>query len=241
MEELATKLNAQPMDSSFVDWVLHSQAFQDCIKMTHDEDAMARWFYDFVECDEARITASCHDALRQLLTFLEAAIFGGTVLDGKKCISFEKTIFDFYLSEEFDILMSELPGPLAGNRTAALCLFESMLSLFENWVYDSVTEIANLRRGADETNVTIDDYGVIKMMQKIVGAGINKAIKKFSTSSSPNDPVAILLNNVCCKRGDDVVDAEYKRNWYPQHLQFEDKGKLCGKKSGKAKESRQQM
>ena len=58
---------------------------------------------------------------------------------------------------------------------AALCLIDALLDIFEDWVYDARTEIANSRMDTSETTVGIDDKGIIKMMQKMVGAGIPKA------------------------------------------------------------------
>lgn len=71
MEELATKMNAHHMESSMVDWIVNSQSFQDCFRLTHDQDEMAAWFNHFVVCDEDAMTKCCHTILRQLLVFLE--------------------------------------------------------------------------------------------------------------------------------------------------------------------------
>ena len=132
-------------------------------------------------------------------------------------------------NEEFDefvaILQIDLQTEIE-NRMAALCLIDALLDIFEDWAYDATTKIANSRRNTSETMVGIDDKRVIKMMQKMVGAGIPKALKKFGTPNCPNDPSVGLLNHVCWMHVEAIADLEYVKKWYPPELRIENKGKL---------------
>ena len=101
-----------------------------------------------------------------------------------------------------------------------------MVVLFEDWVYDATIETANTRNKVVERRICIEDNGAIKMMQKMVGAGISKAFKSFCLTKKTNDPIHVLLSNVCWKHADAIVNAEYKAKWYPLELQIENKGKL---------------
>ena len=76
MKELATRMNAHQMDCGFIDYILKSKSFQHCVKLTNDEDDMAKWFNDFVVSDDSEITALCHRILCKFLSYLEDAIFG---------------------------------------------------------------------------------------------------------------------------------------------------------------------
>ena len=222
MQEFATLLNTHHMDTSFTDWIVHSQPFQDCVKLTHNQDEMSRWFNDFVECDDLEIARVCQSILRKLLLNLDDAIFSG-----KKSISFEKTLFDYYCSSDFDeFIKIDLPEKLRNNRTAAVCIVDSMHILFEDWVYDATAEIAKSRKDTAELQVCIGDKGVVKMMQKMVGAGIPKALKKFGAGNNEDDPANILLNCVRWYHKDAMDDTGYVEKWYPMDLRFENKGKL---------------
>ena len=136
---------------------------------------------------------------------------------------------DFCYSEEFDEFVATLQIDLqteVENRMAALCLIDALLDIFEDWVYDATTEIANSRRDTSEMMVGIDDKGVIKMMQKMVGAGIPKARGKICNPNCPNDPSVVLLNHVCWMHVEAIADLEYVNKWYPPELRIENKGWL---------------
>mmetsp|Transcript_38112 Transcript_38112/g.62301 ORF Transcript_38112/g.62301 Transcript_38112/m.62301 type:complete len:347 (-) Transcript_38112:240-1280(-) len=185
---------------------------------------MFQWFHKFVACDEYMINTHRHTILRRLLSFLEVAIFGS-----KNCISFEKSVLDFCYSEEFDEFVAILQIDLqteVENRMAAFCLIDALSDILEDWVYDATTEITNSRRNTSETMVGIDDKGVIKMMQKMVGAGIPKALKNFGTPNCPNDPSVGLLNHICWMHVEAITDLEYVKKWYPPKLRIENRGKL---------------
>ena len=57
---------------------------------------MAKWFDEFVVSDDSEITALCHRILCKFLSYLEDAIFGQNNI-----ISFEKSLFDYYFSDDF--------------------------------------------------------------------------------------------------------------------------------------------
>ena len=119
---------------------------------------------------------------------MEDAIFGS-----RNCISFEKSVLDFCYSEEFDEFIAILQIDLqtaVENRMAALCLIDALLDIFEDWVHDATMETASFCRDMSEKMVGIDDKGVIKMMQKMVGAGIPKARKN---SALPIVQMTLLL------------------------------------------------
>ena len=54
------------------------------------------------------------------------------------------------------------------------------------------------------------------MIQKMVGAGIPKAKKKFNTYTNPTSPANIILVNVGWKNSEAIVDPEYSKKWYPE-------------------------
>ena len=107
-----------------------------------------------------------------------------------------------------------------------MCLVDSMVVLFEDWVHDATTEIENSREEVVGRKICIKDNGVVKMMQKMVGVGIPKAFKNLFLTEKANDPIHVLLSNVCCKYTNEIVNTEYKAKWYPLDLQIENKGKL---------------
>ena len=78
MKELATRMNANQMDCGFIDYILESKSFQHCVKLTNDEDDMAKWFNEFVVSDDSEITALCHRILCKFLSYLKDIIFGQT-------------------------------------------------------------------------------------------------------------------------------------------------------------------
>ena len=50
---------------------------------------------------------------------------------------------------------------------------------FERWIYDAMTEVADLRRNTVENEVGIDDKGVKAMMHRMAEAGVPKAHTKL--------------------------------------------------------------
>ena len=68
---------------------------------------MKEWFQYFVACSEAVIKEHCHQILRRLLTFLEAAIFGSS-----NYISFDNSVLDYCYSSDFDELVVMLHNDL---------------------------------------------------------------------------------------------------------------------------------
>ena len=64
------------------------------------------------------------------------------------------------------------------------------------------------------------------MIQKMVGAGIPKAKKKFNTYTNPTSPANIIVVNVGWKHYEAIVDPEYSKKWYPEELWVENKGHL---------------
>ena len=93
------------MDYSFIDYILVSKSFQHCVKLTNDEDNMAKWFDEFVVSDNSEITTLYHPILCKFLSYLEDAIF-----DQKSSISFEKSLFDYYCSDDFVNIISPQNG-----------------------------------------------------------------------------------------------------------------------------------
>ena len=112
MKELATKMNAHPLNlMSFIDEIMQSESFEHCIKLTHDDKDMMQWAKNLASSDENEITECCHEILRMLLSYLETTIFGG-----KKSSSFEKAVLDYYLSDDFkELILYGLPDNLTNN------------------------------------------------------------------------------------------------------------------------------
>ena len=93
-------------------------------------------------------------------------------------------------------------------------------------MYDATTEIANLRKNKSERIFTINDRGMVKQMQEIVGAGLPKAKGEFCNWNQPNDPVTVLLKSMSWRNEEAMADVEYKQKWYPEELQILNRGKL---------------
>ena len=131
--------------------------------------------------------------LEKNLSFLE-----NTVLGENNHISFEKSTLDYYCGEDLEeFIQNYIPEMLTSKRTGALCIGDALVWIFKDWVYyDDTEDMVNFRKDTTRKTIHIDDEGIVKMIQKMVGDGTPKVKHKYCSPNEPNDPATIILSNV---------------------------------------------
>ena len=221
-KEMASNLiNGKP-DSNYIDSILNSVSFEECVKLCHDRDDMKGWFEAFIACGDADFDKACQQLMRRLFRFWENASFGNTT-----CDSFEQSILKYSLSSDFEEFYTvDLPQSLNGHRLGALYLVDALRCVFESWIYDALSIITESRTSKREALLTIESPGMVSQMQRMVGAAVAKAFAKFCPSKRKDDTLFRLLSCIAIKHDDAIQNKEYLDIWYPDVLRNENMGKL---------------
>ena len=219
-KDMALELSSRQLDANFVDAIVKSAAFEECVKLCHKRKDMKTWLDCLVACNDVGFDATCQKISVSLFKFWEDATFG----NGN---SFEKAILNFCLSDNFENLYkSEFPEALRNNRLGALYIVDALHCMFEDWVYKALTATHGSRSHNQKKVLSVNSPGMVAQMQRMVGGGIPKAIRRFCPRNEPNVPIFKLLKCLSIKHKDAVKDEEYKGTWYPDALRNENMGNL---------------
>lgn len=215
-EALAANINGTSR-LHFIDLLLKTDAIQGCIKLGLNREDMKKWIQDFVNCNDDEFDKACQGLLHKMYSFFEDCTFGS------KKRYFEVLVREFCLSNGFkEFTHVDLPEPLRQNRLGALYIVDALCCLFESWVRDATSKV---RSEKVEHLCSIDSAGMKDQMQRMVGFGLGKMLKKQEKATGIDDPLYILLKRMVYTEEEAIADKEYQE-WYSQRLRLENKGFL---------------
>jgi hypothetical protein len=220
MQGLAVKLNQQ-INTSILDAIIGTKRFQQFHALCHDDEDTKVWIEKFVQGPSEAIEQLFEDTMSNLLSFLEAEIYGN---QATPC--FGMAVRNYFVSDNFHnkVVLCQLKFDDVVCRKGAIMVVDALVEIFLDRVGSVISKMVEVE---DDVVVTENTPDFFKQLQNIVGAGILKAKEKFCPLKNGTGPEYDLLRSLGLTENDDLINDEYRSRYYPEQYQIENQGKLA--------------